>query len=98
MLALGIVAGVGAIAGPPFNVVIGDLVYRVTPDRLMGRVRSVIKLVAWSTIPAGALAAGLLAGNFGATSSIIFLAAVLGVVALLATFAPGMRHVPQESR
>jgi predicted MFS family arabinose efflux permease len=98
VLLLGIVAGIGATAGPPFNVVIGDLVYRVTPDRLMGRVRSVIKLVAWSTIPLGALAAGLLSASFGPTNAILFLAAVLGIVAVLATVAPGMRHVPAESR
>ena len=80
------------------NVVIGDIVYRVTPDRLLGRVRSVIKLIAWGTIPLGALAAGFLASSLGAVNSIFFLAATLAIVALLATLAPGMRHVPGESR
>jgi hypothetical protein len=42
------------------------LSYRLTPDRLLGRVPSVIKTVAWGTQPLGSRAAGLLAGGVGA--------------------------------
>jgi MFS family permease len=94
VLTLGIVAAAGALAGPPFNVVFASVVYRTTPDRLLGRVRSVIKLVAWGTIPLGALAAGLLASALSAIPTLLILAGVMLVVAVATTFAPGIRHLP----
>ncbi|HEY3523141.1 MAG TPA: MFS transporter [Candidatus Limnocylindrales bacterium] len=89
--ALGVVAGLGAIAGPVFNVVLASLVYGWTPDRLLGRVRSVIKVAGWGAIPAGSLAGGLLAGGLGAQGAMVALAAVLLVVASLASVAPALR-------
>jgi len=94
VLGLGIVAGASALAGPVFNVVLGSVVYRVTPDRLLGRVRSVMKLVAWGAIPLGSLAAGLILGGFGAVGAMVVLAAVMLTVAAVATLSPGMRAVP----
>jgi Na+/melibiose symporter-like transporter len=94
VLALGVVAGLGALGGPPFNVVIGNILYRVTPDRLLGRVRSAARLVAWGSIPLGSLAAGFLAGGLGAATALLALAACMLPVALATTFAPGMRRLP----
>jgi MFS family permease len=93
VLALGAAAGLGSIAGPIFNVAFGSEVYRITPDRLIGRVRSVAKAIAWGTIPLGALAAGFLASGVGAQAAMAVLATVLVVPALAATLAPGMRAV-----
>jgi MFS family permease len=91
VLGLGVVAGLIAFGGPIFNVVLGSIVYERSPDRLLARIRSTIRLVAWGTIPLGALAAGFLAGGLGAVGSILVLAAVDLVVGIGATVAPGMR-------
>ena len=56
-LAIGLVAGVVNITGPIFNVVLSAYRYALVPDRLLGRVGSVILLVAWGTIPLGAISA-----------------------------------------
>jgi MFS family permease len=96
VLLLGILAGAGACAGPPFNVVFAGIVYRITPDRLLGRVRSTVKLVAWGAIPFGALTGGFLAGAIGAESTLLVGALGYLPIALAATFAPGIRHLPTE--
>ena len=93
VIALGVAAGVGSIAGPIFNVAFGNQVYRLTPDRLIGRVRSVGKTIAWGTIPIGALAAGFLASGIGAQASMAVLAVILVVPAIVASVAPGMKAV-----
>jgi MFS family permease len=94
VIALGVAAGIGSIGGPIFNVAFGDVIYRVTPDRLLGRVRSVTKAIAWGTIPFGALTAGILVGGFGAQAALLVLAAVLLAAALVANLSRGMRQVP----
>jgi MFS family permease len=93
-LALGIVAGIGALAGPPFNVVVGTVTYAVTPDQMLGRVRSSLRIVAWGSIPFGALTAGLLAEHLGAGPALLVFASVMLVVGVLTTVAPGMRQLP----
>lgn len=72
------------------------MIFQLTPDRLLGRVRSVTKLVAWGTIPAGILLGGFLAGAIGPVQSLIVLAAILLAVAVVATFSTGMRQVSAE--
>lgn len=93
-LSLGIVSGVGAFAAPAFNVVVNSHVYRVTPDRLLGRVRSAARLVTWGSIPLGALAGGFLASAFGARATLLILTAIMCGVAVAATLARGMRQLP----
>jgi MFS family permease len=93
VIALGVAAGIGSIAGPIFNVAFGNEVYRLTPDRLIGRVRSVAKAIAWGTIPMGSLAAGFLAAGVGAQGTMAVLGLVLVVAAIAATFSRGMREV-----
>ena len=91
--ALGVLSGIGALGGAPFNVVINSEVYRVTPDRLLGRVRSTAKLVAWGSIPFGALVAGVLISAFGAGPTFLVLAAGMLAVAIAASFSAGMRVI-----
>jgi MFS family permease len=50
------------------NVVMVSLRQRVTPTRLLGRVNSAYRLVAWGTQPLGALLGGLVADAFGLVS------------------------------
>jgi len=97
-LSLGVVSGAGSFAGPAFNVVVTSHLYQVTPDRLLGRVRSAARLVAWGSIPLGALAGGFLASAFGAQTTLLILTGIMGAVAAAATLARGMRQLPPPSR
>lgn len=47
---------------------------RVTPDRLLGRVNSGYRLVAWGTMPLGAAAGGVLAQVFGLRAVFVIMA------------------------
>lgn len=51
-----------------WNVITVSLRQRITPDRLLGRVNSGYRLVAWGTMPLGAATGGLLAEFFGLTA------------------------------
>jgi hypothetical protein len=48
-----------------WNVITVSLRQRITPDRLLGRVNSAYRLLAWGTMPLGAAAGGLLAQWLG---------------------------------
>jgi predicted MFS family arabinose efflux permease len=94
VLAIGVAAGVVNIFGPIFNVVLSAYRYALVPDRLLGRVGSVILLVAWGTIPLGAISAGFLLEQFGAVTSMLVLAGVSFAVAVGATLTRTVRNVP----
>lgn len=93
-LSLGIVSGLRSFAAPPFNVVVNNHVYQVTPNRLLGRVRSAARLVTWGSIPLGTLAGGFLAAAFGAQATLVILTGTMGGIAAAATLARGMRQLP----
>jgi MFS family permease len=83
---------------PAFNVVVNSHLYRVTPERLLGRVRSAARLVAWGSVPLGALAGGFLASAFGAQTTLLILTGVMCGAAAAATLARGMRQLPHHRR
>jgi predicted MFS family arabinose efflux permease len=93
-VSLGILSGLRSLAAPAFNVVINTHVYQVTPDRLLGRVRSAARLVAWGTIPLGTLAGGFLASALGAQPTLLILTGTTGAVATATMLARGMRQLP----
>jgi predicted MFS family arabinose efflux permease len=95
-LSLGAVSGVRSFAAPAFNVVVNSHVYQVTPDRLLGRVRGAARLVAWGSIPLGALVGGFLASAFGAQTTLLILTGIMCGVAAAATLARGMRQLPTD--
>jgi MFS family permease len=93
-LALGAIVG---LAVPPlvvWNVVLASYRYALVPDRLLGRVQSAGRLVAWSSLPLAPLAAGLLLEWGGAVKSILILALLMAVVALAGTLARPVRQAP----
>jgi hypothetical protein len=94
-LALGALAGVQALVGPPWNVIVGSYRYALVPDRLLGRVQSAGSLVSWGTLPLGALAGGLLIEALGARSTFLVLAAIFLVVAIAASSARVIRNAPR---
>ncbi|WIX90601.1 MFS transporter [Amycolatopsis sp. DG1A-15b] len=79
--------GVGLIVS---NVTTVSLRQRITPDRLLGRINSSHRLVAYGTRPLGALAGGLLAQSFGlhavfAVMSLLAVSTVFGATQVTAT-------------
>ena len=93
-IALGLVGAVAGTLGPIFNVVLSAYRYALVPDRLQGRVGSVILLVAWGTIPLGAIAAGVMLETLGAVESMLVIAGVNLAVAVGAIAARTVRTVP----
>ena len=77
---------VGGVAIMVWNVTTVSFRQRVTPDRLLGRVNSTYRLLAWGTMPLGALLGGLLGEWLGVRA--VF--AVMGVVAAT-IIVPAMR-------
>jgi MFS family permease len=94
-LALGALAGVQALVGPPWNVIVGSYRYALVPDRLLGRVQSAGSLVSWGTIPLGALAGGFLIEGLGTRPTFLVLAGIFLVVAVGATSARVIREAPR---
>jgi MFS family permease len=82
---------VGGLGNAVWNVVAVSLRQRITPDRILGRINSSYRLVAWGTRPLGAAAGGLLGQLLG-------LRAVFGVAAalILATLL-GMTQVSEAA-
>ncbi|WP_051399483.1 MFS transporter [Haloechinothrix halophila] len=68
------IGGIGIVA---WNVIVVSLRQRITPNRLLGRVNSGYRLVAWGTRPLGALAGGLLAQLFGLQTTFAITALVV---------------------
>ena len=89
-----VLLGMSAFVGPLWNVVIGTYEIKLPPDEMLGRVASVSSLIAWGVIPFGPLVAGLLVEHFGARATLIALALLMLVVALLATVNRSIRHAP----
>jgi MFS family permease len=75
--------------------VIGAYVLAITPDRLIGRVDSVILTVAIAAAPVGTLGAGVLLDAVGARATVGALAVLALVLATAGTLSPSMRAAPE---
>ncbi len=93
-IVIGPIIGVLAFLVPPLTVLVSTYELSLIPDRLLGRVESVILLLAWGSIPFGSLIAGSLLEWMGFSPALLTLAAVMGAVALAATVSPAIRHAP----
>jgi len=69
----------GGVTVSIWNVITVSLRQRITPTRLLGRLNSAYRLLAWGTMPLGAVAGGLLGQAFGVQS--VFL--IMGGLVLL---------------
>lgn len=67
---------VGGITVMVWNVITVSLRQTVTPNRLLGRVNSGYRLLAWGTMPLGAAAGGILGQLFGLRAVFAIMAAV----------------------
>jgi MFS family permease len=83
---------IGGLTNALWNVVAVSLRQRITPDRILGRINSSYRLVAWGTRPLGAAAAGGLLGE------LVGLRAVFGIAAglILATLI-GMTQITDSA-
>ena len=79
--------------GAPYNVVITARLYELVPEGLLGRVRSVVKIVAWGTIPLGTLLGGVLADALGSGPALLAFGLAMVPVAVASTVSPGMRSI-----
>jgi MFS family permease len=93
VLALGGITTILFINEPIYNVV--NLSYRlsVVPDRLQGRVNSVVRLISYSVIPPGLALSGVLLQRVGAVSTVMLLAGGYVFLALATTLNPHLRHM-----
>jgi len=73
---------VGGLTNALWNVVAVSLRQRITPDRILGRINSSYRLVAWGTRPLGAAAGGLL-GELLGLRAVFAIAATLILTALI---------------
>jgi predicted MFS family arabinose efflux permease len=77
--------------GPACNAALIGYQTAITPDRLQGRVLSVIFLAAMSAAAAAPLLAGLMVTAFGSTVTVLLFAASVSAGALTASLSPGIR-------
>lgn len=97
---LGLAAVLGGAAVSAWNVITVAFRQRVTPGHLLGRVNAVYRLLAWGTIPLGALLGGALAELVGLRPmfAVSALVATVPVVALLRVNEGAMRRAEEGPR
>jgi MFS family permease len=91
---IGAIGAACAFIGPLWNVVIITYVTVLVPNELLGRVTSAAMTLSWGVMPLASLSAGYLLTAIGPVSSVLVLAAVMLVTALIATASPSARHAP----
>jgi MFS family permease len=79
--AVGAAFAIGGSAGVVWNVITVSFRQGIIPDRLLGRVNSVYRLLAWGTMPIGALLGGLLGELFGI--QVVFGVSAVAILLLL---------------
>jgi MFS family permease len=87
----------GGLTNSLWNVVAVSLRQRITPDRILGRINSSYRLVAWGTRPLGAAAGGLLGELLGlravfAIAAAVILATLVGMTRITDTAISTAEH------
>jgi MFS family permease len=95
-IAAAIPLGLAVFLGPACNATLFGFQAAITPDRLQGRVVSVIVVAATSLAAVAPTVAGVILANARPSTAILFFAAAVAGSALVATFGRGIRIV-QES-
>ncbi|MFC5181226.1 MFS transporter [Actinomadura harenae] len=80
-----------AAVSPIWNVVVVGYQYRVVPDHLLGRVKSVALLVGWGSMPIGQLLGGSLLSVTDPREAVLLLSLLTLAIALTTTFNRSMR-------
>jgi MFS family permease len=87
----------GGLTNALWNVVAVSLRQRITPDRILGRINSSYRLVAWGTRPLGAAAGGVLGELLGlravfAIAAALILATLIGMTQVTDTAISSAEH------
>jgi predicted MFS family arabinose efflux permease len=90
-LAAAVPLAMAVFLGPACNAALFGYQAAITPDRLQGRVLSVIFMAAMSVSAAAPALAGLIVAKVSSPAAVLFFAASVSVAALTATFAAGIR-------
>jgi MFS family permease len=90
---------IGGLTNALWNVVAVSLRQRITPDRILGRINSSYRLVAWGTRPLGAAVGGLLGELLGlravfAIAAAVILATLVGMTQVTDTAIGTAEHDP----
>jgi len=96
-LDLGLAVGLGALAGPAFNVVLARYAYALAPDWLRARVVSSARLITWGTIPLAALGTGAMLQAAGPRATLLAVTGLMLVIAAAGTTARTIRRAPDPS-
>jgi MFS family permease len=91
---LGLIGAATALLGPLWNVVMMQYELTIVPEELRGRVGGAVQTVVSGTLPLGSLGAGFLLASVGPRRSLLALAGVMAVVALVGTLSPAIRKAP----
>lgn len=83
---------------PAANAILYTYQMTITPDHLQGRVLSSLALIGGAAAPVGPLASGLVLEHWGVRAALLSIAAVMGLVALGATWSRTVRHLPPLDR
>ena len=93
-LLLGLINAVMALVGASWNVALGSYTLALIPDALQGRVRSVSLLIAWGTIPIGAIVSGVLLQAAGPKLAVAITACAMLGLAAAASLSRDVRTAP----
>lgn len=91
---LGVIYGGMFVLPPSWAATVGVYPLALAPDRLLGKVQSLILLVALGSVPLGALATGFLLQGFGPGATVLILWGLAAVFAVLAVVSPSVRRPP----
>ena len=93
---------IGALTGPFFGTMFNlnqlSLRQAITPERLMGRMNSVVRFMYWGTMPVGSFAGGALATAIGIRSTLFvgIAGGTLAFVPLLGSSLARLRAIPEQ--
>jgi len=89
---------VGGFTNVVYNVAQVSLRQAITPERIQGRMNSVMRFIVWGTIPLGAITGGALASWIGLKGTLILGGAGCCIAFLPALFSPvrSVREMPER--
>jgi predicted MFS family arabinose efflux permease len=88
---------VGGLANVIYNVTQVSLRQAITPERLQGRMNSVMRFIVWGTIPLGSILGGVLASTIGIKETLIVggLGTCLPFLPVLFSPVRGIKEMPE---
>jgi MFS family permease len=94
LVAFGVVAG---FAGVAYNITQVSFRQAICPERMQGRMNSVIRFLVWGTMPLGALLGGALGTWFGIRSAlwVAAIGALFAFLPILLSPVPKLREMPE---